>query len=89
YCEVATTTVNVSWSPIADAIYYALTKDAAVTATTTATSVQFVIDNNATTTFSVAAYDMIGNGATSTDVSVYVHIPAPPPPPLPPPPMMM
>ncbi|MEK7601528.1 MAG: hypothetical protein AAB480_03300 [Patescibacteria group bacterium] len=89
YCEIATTTVNVSWSPIADAIYYALTKDAAVTATTTATSVQFVIDNNATTTFSVAAYDMIGNGATSTDVSVYVHIPAPPPPPLPPPPMMM
>ncbi|MEK7093292.1 MAG: hypothetical protein AAB927_02300, partial [Patescibacteria group bacterium] len=89
YCEVATTTVNVSWSPIADAIYYALTKDATLTATTTATTMQFIIDANATSTFSVAAYDLAGNGATSTDVSVYVHIPAPPLPPFPPPPMQL
>ena len=84
YCEIATTTVNVSWSSVADALYYALTKNAAISATTTATTLQFVIDTNATTTFSVAAYDLAGNGATSADVSVYVSIPAPRPrPPVP------
>ncbi|OGG52333.1 hypothetical protein A3C20_00490 [Candidatus Kaiserbacteria bacterium RIFCSPHIGHO2_02_FULL_55_25] len=89
YCEIVTTIVNVSWSSVADAIYYALTKNAAVSATTTATTLQFIIDTNATTTFSVAAYDLVGNGATSADVSVHVNIPALPPPPFPPPPMMM
>ena len=84
YCEIATTTVNVSWSSVADAIYYALIKNAVISATTTATTLQFVIDTNATTTFSVAAYDLAGNGATSADVSVYVNIPAPPLPPPPP-----
>jgi hypothetical protein len=81
YCEIATTTVNVSWSAVANSIYYALTKNAVIAATTTATTMQFVIDNNATTTFAVAAYDLAGNGATSADVSVFVQT-LPPLPPL-------
>jgi hypothetical protein len=69
-CLVATTTIGVSWNTDTDVASYGVAKNGTVAATTTATSMQFMIAEGATTSISVVAYDAAGNAATSSTYDV-------------------
>lgn len=71
-CTIATTTVTVTWSGVADVAYYGVIKDNTVFSTTTATGTTSVVVASATTTFAVVAYKSNGLSATSTDKTVFV-----------------
>ena len=74
FCLLATTTVSVSWDVASGASHYGLWKNGALLATTTATTSAAVAIENATTTFSVVAYDMAGHAATSTEQEAFVSL---------------
>jgi len=70
FCLVASTTVSVSWSAVADAAEYALFRDDTLQATTSTNTIAGITTDNATSTFAVVAYDAAGNAATSSPVAV-------------------
>ncbi len=72
-CVVAATTVSVSWSTVADASYYGVFKNGLLYATTSALALSATVSDQATSTFEVVTYDVTGNAATSSAVSIGVY----------------
>ena len=69
-CVLPETSTRLSWPGSPDAAYYAVIKNDSPQATTTSLESVQTIADNATTTFTVVAYDAAGNTATSTSVDV-------------------
>ena len=74
FCLVPTASITLAWSDANDAASYAVVKNGTATSTTTATSSIETLSSNATTTFSVVAYDTAGNAATSTPIEAYSYM---------------
>ena len=79
YCELPGLIVYLQWNAIADATGYSIIKSSVIDSTTTDTRMEFLLENNATTTFAIAATYASGGTATSTEVSVFTFLPDPPP----------
>ncbi|OGG66256.1 hypothetical protein A3D71_03975 [Candidatus Kaiserbacteria bacterium RIFCSPHIGHO2_02_FULL_55_20] len=78
YCELPGLIVYLQWNAIADATGYSIIKSSVIDSTTD-TRMEFLLENNATTTFAIAATYASGGTATSTEVSVFTFLPDPPP----------
>ncbi|MDO8521781.1 MAG: hypothetical protein Q7S08_00650 [bacterium] len=72
FCLISTTSATLAWPPVTGTAYYAYSINGSTFATTTETGVTLSLSPSASTTISVAAYDVLGNAATSTPVETYV-----------------
>jgi len=77
-CLVATTTVNLSWTAVVNAAQYGIEINGIQTSTTTATNSLLALEDQATSSISVVAYDMQNDVATSSTQLVAVEVPLPP-----------
>lgn len=70
YCVVPSATVTLQWSS-SDASSYTLYRGGVSSGSFTATSSSQSLSSSATSSFKIVAYDLAGNAATSSAVSVY------------------
>jgi hypothetical protein len=75
FCLIATTTATPSWTAVVDAVQYGIQVNGVEVATTTGLGTGLTLQDNATSTIVIVAYDVQNNTATSTAQTVTVSVP--------------